>query len=344
MVGQKGKRETWKMSTPQFNAWRVHHTSGRYRPKLDTLRLDDLLPGEVTIKAEYSSLNYKDALALAGNAKIMRHFPLVAGIDVAGTVETSLDPRYRGGDPVLVTGCGLGEDTDGGFSGFVRTAGDNVIPIPAPLDTRSAMQLGTAGFTAGLALHRMSENGQRPTSGPIAVTGATGGAGSCAIALFSKKGYRVVGITRKSHAHSWLKELGACEVLDPNQSDMGRRPLQTPRYSGAVDTVGGELLPRLLSVVDWWGNIATIGNAAGHQFVASIYPLILRGVSLLGINSVAVPRDLRLRIWSMLASTISLDTLNQIAPRETPLTEVLDFIEPMLSGNAAPGRIIVRVS
>lgn len=341
MVGKEGKEG---MNTAQFNAWRVHNKSGLLRAQLDTLCLSDLLPGEVTIRAEYSCLNYKDALALDGHTKIMRHFPLVGGIDVAGRVENSLDPRYHVGDPVLVTGCGLGEETDGGFAEFVKTAGDNVIPIPAPLDTRSAMQLGTAGFTAGLALHRMAENGQRPTSGPIAVTGATGGAGSCAVALFSKKGYRVVGITRKSHAHQWLRDLGACEVLDPNQSDMGRRPLQTPRYSGAVDTVGGELLPRLLSVVDWWGNIATIGNAAGHQFVASIYPLILRGVSILGINSVAVPRDLRVTIWAMLASTISSQTLNQIAPREISLEQLLDFVKPMLSGTAEPGRVIVKVS
>ncbi len=331
------------MSSTPFHAWRVHRNAGRIEPRYELLSLHDLGPGEVLIRAEYSSLNYKDALALSGRGKILRHFPLIAGIDVAGRIESSTDPRFKPGDHVLVTGCGLGEETDGGFSAFVRIAGEYVIPLPNGLDTRSAMQIGTAGFTAALACYRMETNGQQPTAGPIAVTGASGGAGSLAVAYFSRRGYRVVAFSSKPSAHDWLRGLGAREVIAPGDSDMGARPLESAHYAGAVDTVGGELLPRLLAVTDWWGNIAAIGNAGGDTFTASVYPFILRGVSLLGINSMATPRPLRIKTWENLARTLDRDLLDRIAGREIALADIMDSIEPMLAGRAQPGRTVVRI-
>lgn len=331
------------MNSTHFQAWRIHRNAGRIEPRFESLSLHDLGPGEVVIRAEYSSLNYKDALALSGRGKILRHFPLIAGIDVAGRVESSTDPRFKPGDRVLVTGSGLGEETDGGFSAFVRVTGEYVIPLPDGLDARSAMQLGTAGFTAALACHRMETNGQRPTAGPIAVTGASGGTGSLAVAYFSRRDYRVIAFSSKPSAHDWLRALGAREVIAPKDSDMGAHPLESARYAGAVDTVGGELLSRLLAVIDWWGNVAAIGNAGGDTFTASAYPFILRGVSLIGINSMGTPRPLRIKIWENLARTLDQSLLDRIAGREIALADIMDSIEPMLAGRAQPGRVLVHI-
>ncbi len=331
------------MNAARFPAWRVHRDGDTIEARLEKLALADLAPGSVTIHAEYSGLNYKDALALSGRGKIMRRFPLVAGIDVAGRVEASEDARYKPGAPVLVTGCGLGEKTDGGFADYVRVDGEYVIPIPAGLDTRSAMQLGTAGFTAALAIHRMETNGQHAGDGPVAVTGASGGVGSLAVAMLAGRGYRVVAMSAKAQAKPWLEALGAAEVLDPRGADFGTRPLESARYAGVVDTVGGELLARLLPVVDWWGNVAAIGNAGGADFKTSVYPFILRGVNLLGINSMATPRALRETIWQRLAADLLPAALNDIGAQEVALAAVMDAVVPMLERRAPPGRTLVRI-
>ncbi|MGH8225432.1 MAG: YhdH/YhfP family quinone oxidoreductase [Gammaproteobacteria bacterium] len=331
------------MNEARFDAWRVHRDGETIEARFEKLALKDLAPGAVTICAEYSSLNYKDALALSGKGKIMRRFPLVAGIDVAGRVEASADERYQPGAPVLVTGCGLGEATDGGFAGRVRVDGDSVIPIPDALDARSAMQLGTAGFTAALAIHRMEMNGLHAGDGAVAVTGASGGVGSLAVAMLAGRGYRVVAMSAKAEAKPWLEALGATEVFDPRGVDFGTKPLESARYAGAVDTVGGDLLARLLPVIDWRGSVAAIGNAGGAEFKTSVYPFILRGVNLLGINSMATPRALRETIWQRLAADLLPAKLNDIAAQEVALADVMDAVAPMLEGHGPLGRTLIRI-
>lgn len=325
-----------------FPAWRVHRRDGAIEARYEELALDDLCPGTVTIRAEYSGLNYKDALALSGQGRIMRRFPLVAGIDVAGRVAVSQDPRFQPGEEVLVTGSGLGESSDGGFAGCVRVDAEHVIHMPKGLDTRAAMQLGTAGFTAALAIHRMEHNGQKP-GGAVAVTGASGGVGSLAVAMLAQCGYQVVAFSAKGDAHEWLRGLGAAEVLDPHTEAFGQKPLESVRFAGAVDTVGGELLARLFPVVDWWGNVAAIGNAGGAEFSTTVYPFILRGINLLGINSAATPRDLRERVWRRLADDLHPKHLDAIAGNEIALPEAMDAVAPMLAGRAPRGRTLIRI-
>ncbi len=331
------------MSSP-FKAWRVHKKDGHVEARYETLELDDLGAGTVTIEAEYSSLNYKDALALTGKGKIMHDFPLVAGIDVAGHVCDTDDPRFSGGDQVLVTGCGIGENTDGGLSEYVRVAAEHVIPIPDGLTPRTAMQLGTAGFTVGLALERLEQNGQRPGTGPIAVTGASGGVGALAVAMLAQTGYHVVAFTNKRKAHDWLRELGAAEILDTSSEKFGKHALESARFAGAIDTVGGDLLARLLTVIDWWGNVASIGNASGASFTTTVYPFILRGISLLGINSMATPRPLRDKIWQRLATDLRPAKLNRIASREIQLEDVMGAAEALIAGRGPLGRTLIRIS
>lgn len=327
-----------------FHAWRVHRHDGEMEARFEDVKLSDLCPGTVTIRAEYSGLNYKDALALSGRGRIMHRFPLIAGIDVAGRVHASHDPRFTPGMPVLVTGCGLGEDTDGGFAGCVTVNAEHVIPIPKGLDTRRAMQLGTAGFTAALAIHRMQANGQKPDGGAIAVTGASGGVGSLAVAMLAQCGCDVVAYTGKAEAHDWLRDLGAVEVRDPAEDDFGERPLESARFAGAVDTVGGELLARLLPVIDWWGNVAAIGNAGGASFTTTVYPFILRGVNLLGINSMATPRPLRKTIWERLADDLLPDKLDAIAASEIALPDAMDAVEALIERRGPLGRTLIRIA
>lgn len=331
------------MGSAQFKAWRVHKHGGAIEAKLDTIGESDLGAGTVTIKADYSSLNYKDALALTGQGKIMHRFPLVAGIDVAGRVADSDDPRFSNGDPVLVTGCGLGEDVDGGFAEYVRVAAEHVIPIPKGLDPRSAMQLGTAGFTVGLAIQRLEHNGLRPGRGPVAITGASGGVGALAVAMLAQCGYHVVALTSGADVHDWLRDLGAAEVLDSREPGFGERALESARYAGAIDSVGGDVLARMLPVIDWWGSVAVIGNAGGAEFTSTVYPFILRGISLLGVNSVATPRPLRKQVWTRLANELRPDKLDVIAAHEIALDDIMEAAEALIAGRGPRGRTLIRI-
>jgi acrylyl-CoA reductase (NADPH) len=325
-----------------FKAFRIHSEGGKIAARFESLTLDDLAAGEVVIRVACSDINYKDALAATGAGRILRRYPLVGGIDLAGTVETSSDARYRPGDAVLVTGCGLSETHDGGYAQLARVPGDWVIPIPAGLDALSAMSIGTAGFTAGLAIHRMEQNGQSPDGGPIVVTGASGGVGSVAIDMLSARGYRVIAVSGKPEAAAYLRELGASEVLDRKTLDLGSRPLENARFAGAIDNLGGEVLTWLTRTVDFWGNIASIGLAANAELKTTVMPFILRGVALLGINSSATRREWRLAVWQRIATDLRPRHLARIVTRTIAFEELPGAFPDYLAGSVT-GRTVVRI-
>jgi acrylyl-CoA reductase (NADPH) len=329
--------------TSQFKAFRIHSEGGRIAARFEPVTLDELAPGEVVIRVGYSDVNYKDALAATGAGKILRRYPLVGGIDLAGVVESSTDARYRSGDAVLVTGCGLSETHDGGYAQFARVPGDWVIPIPEGLDAFTAMALGTAGFTAALAIHRMELNGQSPTGGPIAVTGASGGVGSIAVDMLAARGYRVVAVSGKATAAPYLKELGAAEVLTRQDLELGSRPLETARFAGAIDNLGGEVLAWLTRSVDFWGNIASIGMAGSAELKTTVMPFILRGVNLLGINSSATRREWRLAVWKRIATDLRPRHLERIVTRTIAFDELPGAFPAYLDG-AVTGRTVVRIA
>ncbi len=326
----------------RFKAFRIHSEAGQIVARFEDLALDDLAPGDVVIRVTHSGINYKDALAATGAGKILRRYPLVGGIDLAGIVESSGDARFAPGSPVLVTGCGLSETHDGGYAQFARVPGDWVIPMPHGLDAFTAMAVGTAGFTAALAIHRMEQNGQDPAGGPIAVTGASGGVGSLAIDMLSARGYRVVAVSGKAQAVPYLKDLGAGEVLLRDTLDLGSRPLENARFGGAIDNLGGEVLTWLTRTVDFWGNIASIGLASGAGLSTTVMPFILRGVALLGINSSATRREWRLAVWQRIATDLRPRHLGRI------VTRTIDFAElpaafPAYLAAGVTGRTVVRI-
>jgi acrylyl-CoA reductase (NADPH) len=325
-----------------FKAFRIHSEGGRIAARFESVTLDDLAPGEVVIRVACSDINYKDALAATGAGKILRRYPLVGGIDLAGTVESSSDGRYRPGDAVLVTGCGLSETHDGGYAQFARVQGDWVIPMPEGLDPLTAMSIGTAGFTAGLAIHRMEQNGQTPAQGPIVVTGATGGVGSLAIDMLCTRGYRVIAVSGKAEAAGYLRELGASEVLDRRTLDLGSRPLENARFAGAIDNLGGEVLTWLTRTVDFWGNIASIGLAANAELKTTVMPFILRGVALLGINSSATRREWRLAVWQRIATDLRPRHLARIVTRTIGFDELPGAFPDYLAGKVT-GRTVVKI-
>jgi NADPH2:quinone reductase len=326
----------------RFKAFRIHSEGGKIVARFDELALDDLSPGDVVIRVTHSGINYKDALAATGAGKILRRYPLVGGIDLAGIVESSGDARFAPGSTVLVTGCGLSETHDGGYAQFARVPGDWVIPMPPGLDAFTAMALGTAGFTAALAIHRMEQNGQEPGGGPIAVTGASGGVGSLAIDMLSARGYRVVAVSGKADAAPYLQELGASEVLPRAGLDLGSRPLENARFGGAIDNLGGETLTWLTRTVDFWGNIASIGLASGAAFSTTVMPFILRGVALLGINSSATRREWRLAVWQRIATDLRPRHIERIVTRTIELGE-LPAAFPAYLAAGITGRTVVRI-
>ncbi len=304
---------------------------------------DSIGAGEVLIKVHYSGINYKDALAVTGRGKIARRLPLVAGIDLAGEVVASDDPDYAPGTLVLANGCGLGETHDGGFAEFARLPSDWVIPLPEGLSLREAMILGTAGFTAALALHRMEVNGQNPAMGPLVVTGATGGVGAFAARLAMKAGYEVVAVSGRVPLHDWLRRLGITQVVTPEALSLSDAPLQTARFGGVIDNVGGPLLAKLISSVQLWGNVASIGLAASAELSTTVFPFILRGVSLLGVSSANCPMVLRHALWERLAEDWKLDNLEQHVVKEVSLAEVPEAAEQLLA-RKLKGRVLVRVT
>jgi acrylyl-CoA reductase (NADPH) len=330
------------MSVPaSFEAFRVHNDTDGYRSGIEEISLDDLAPGEVVIRAEYSSVNYKDALAGTGKGKILRRFPLVGGIDVAGRVVASTDPRYREGDAVLATGSGLSETRDGGYSRYARLESQWTIALPSGLSLRESMILGTAGFTAALALFRMRENRQVPELGPLAVTGASGGVGSLAVDIFSRAGFEVHAISGKTEHADYLKSIGASEVLG-RDALATTRPLETARFGGGLDNVGGPMLASLLAQTVPYGNVASAGLAASADLDATVMPLIIRGVSLLGVASAGTARDIREQVWQHLAGDWKPRHLERICMREVTLEQLPEVFGTMLAGGSL-GRTLVRL-
>ena len=330
------------MSTT-FRTFRIHNDNTGYRAGIESMHTDDLTPGEVLVKVAYSSVNYKDALAGAGKGKILRRFPLNGGIDVAGYVAASTDPAFKEGDQVLCTGCGLSGMRDGGYAEYARLESKWTIPLPAGLTLRESMALGTAGFTAALALFQMKRNGQTPEMGPIVVTGATGGLGSLAIDILTRAGFEAHAITGKLDHFDYLIGLGAQQCIARKELYWGQRPLEAAHWAGAIDSVGGDMLSGLTRVIKPYGIIAICGNAGGIELATTVMPFILRGVSLLGVGSSGTARDIRDRIWEHLAGDWKPLHLDKIANREATLEELPGVFATLLEGGAV-GRTVVRVA
>ena len=325
-----------------FRAFRIHDDSQGYRSAVEEVSINDLVEGDVTIRVQWSSINYKDALAATGKGKIFKRYPMAGGIDVAGTVVESTSDLFQAGDEVLANGSGLGEDRDGGFAEYLNLQSDWVVPLPPGLSAREAMGLGTAGFTAAMCLHRMEANGQKPENGPIVVTGASGGVGTIAIDLLTHAGYEVHAITGKVAEFDWLENLGATQCISRHDLHWGQRPLEKAIWAGCIDNVGGDMLAGISRVINLWGNIACCGMAGGHGLNTTVFPLILRGVSFLGVSSSNCPIDTRKMLWDRLANEWKPPHLNEIIRQEVPLDGMDSVFNGMMEGKSI-GRTVVNV-
>ena len=324
-----------------FNAYRIFEENGKSIGRFVELSLDDLDPGEVVIRSHFSGVNYKDALAATGAGKVVRRFPCVGGVDVSGVVESSQDTRFKAGDKVLVTGYDMGVAHDGGFAEYVRVPADWVVPLPAELSLFEAMVLGTAGFTAALAIHRLEQNELTPDKGKVVVTGATGGVSSLAIRMLSQLGYQVVAMTSKASEQEYLRSLGASEILLRSDIDWaGKRPMERAQWAGALDSVGGDTLAWLTKSMQQNGAIASFGNAGGLELHTSIFPFILRGIKLLGVDSAATQMPLRKQMWQRLAGDLCIDGYDQIAHR-IALSDLPEVCAKLIA-NTAHGRSVVE--
>jgi putative YhdH/YhfP family quinone oxidoreductase len=325
-----------------FKAYRTFDDNGVVSSHFVNTSIDELDPGDVVVRTKYSTINYKDALSHNGTGKIMRKFPTIAGIDMAGTVEASGDARFRKGDKVIVHGYDMGVAHDGGYAEHVRVPADWVVRRPESMTAFDAMTLGTAGYTAGLAIHLMEHNGLKPENGPVAVTGATGGVGSVAIEILAKLGYHVVAITGKGEESDYLRGIGAKEVVLRQSLDLTKvKPLDRATFAGAIDNLGGDILSWLLSVQKIGGNVASVGLAASHKLNTTVMPFILRGVNLLGINSSETPMPLRQTIWNKLAVEWRPDRVHDQV-RTIDFDELPTHFDPYLKG-LVRGRTVVRI-
>ena len=327
----------------KFKAYRIREVDKKIVARFEELALEDLDQGEVVVRVAYSSVNYKDALAATGAGKIIRRFPCVGGIDLAGTVTESIDPRFKRGDAVICTSYDLGVAHDGGYAEYARIPADWAVPMPKGMSLFEAMALGTAGYTAGLAVTRMEANGLKPANGPVIVSGATGGVGSIAIDILSRLGYHVVALTGKDGETDYLRKLGAKEVLSRKSLDLSKiKPLDKATWAGAIDNLGGEVLAWMASTMMQDGTIASIGLAASMNLNTTVAPFILRGVSLLGIDSGSTPMPLRREIWGRLASDMRPQHLKEMT-RTIPFDELARAFDGLLKG-AARGRIVVDLT
>jgi len=326
-----------------FTAFRIHKDGKGVKAGFEQLMIDDLTEGEVVIKVSYSGINYKDALAATGKGRILRSYPLNGGVDLAGRVVQSQVDALVEGDSVLVCGCGLSETVDGGFAEYARVPGCCVVKMPDGLDEYEAMIIGTAGFTAGLAVQRMEDNGQAPDMGPILITGATGGVGSLAINMFSQLGYEVVALSGKTDQDNYLASLGASHCIDRNTLNMGEKPMEKALWAGAVDTLGGQTLSWLTRVIKPWGSIASIGLAQGWNVETTVMPFILRGVSILGINSIEMPTAVREKVWTRLGADLKPTRLNHIVAKTIAFSELPGVFDEYMQARVV-GRTVVRIA
>ena len=301
----------------------------------------ELMDGDVTVRVEWSALNYKDGLAVTGKAPVVRRFPMIAGVDLAGTVEQSSHPLWKVGDRVICTGWGMGETHLGAYAEKARVKGDWLVRLPEGMSTREAMAIGTAGFTAMLSVLALEKHGLTPKHGPVVVTGAAGGVGSVATAVLSKLGFHVIASTGRLSEADYLKGLGAAEVIDRSELSGPAKPLSKERWAGGVDSVGSTTLANVLSMTKYAGAIAACGLAAGMDLPTSVAPFILRGVCLLGIDSVMCPIEVRKTAWSRLASDLDRTKLTEIT-HEIGLDQVIDAGAKILAGQVR-GRIVVKI-
>ncbi|HET6591516.1 MAG TPA: oxidoreductase [Xanthomonadales bacterium] len=325
-----------------FRSFRIHEGAEDHRSGIEAVSLDDLAEGDVTIRVAWSGINYKDALAATGKGRILRRSPLTGGIDVAGTVVASANEEFQPGDQVLANGSGLSETRDGGYSEYLRLPAGILVRLPAGMTPREAMGLGTAGFTAALCLHRMEANGQHPGMGPIVVTGASGGVGAVAVDLLTATGYEVHAITGKIDEFEWLEHLGARQCISRHDLYWGQKPLERATWAGCIDNVGGDMLAGISRVIDLWGNIACCGMAGGHGLHTTVFPMILRGVSLLGISSSNCPIALRRTLWERLGADWKPPHLDEIIRNEVALDAMAPVFEQMIEGRSR-GRTVVRI-
>jgi NADPH2:quinone reductase len=327
----------------RFRAFRIDEQDGRIVAGFKILSIDDLTDGNVVVRVSHSTINYKDALAATGTARILRRYPLNGGIDLAGVVVSSEDAEFQPGTAVLVNGCGLSETVDGGYSEYARLSSKSLVPMPEGITAVEAMQIGTAGYTAALAIHRMEQNGQTPDLGPIVVTGATGGVGSIAIDMLAGRGYDVVAVTGKAAEEAYLREIGATRILLRDQVEPGKRPMEKAEWAGAIDNLGGDYLAWLTRTTGYGGNIASIGLAASPALNTTVLPFILRAVCLLGINSVDTPHDLRRAVWTRIGTDLKPRHLATIGHRTISFDELPDAFQAYIDGSVT-GRTVVVIN
>ncbi len=304
------------------------------------LAANELPEGDVLVNIDYSSLNFKDGLAVTGAGRIVHQFPMVPGIDLAGTVAESDNPDYKPGDPVVLTGWSVGERYWGGYAQQMRLQSKWLVPLADGLTSRQTMVIGTAGLTSMLCVMRLQEGGLKPEDGPVLVTGATGGVGSIVVALLAKNGFEVVAVSGKADSADYLKSLGASEVLPRSEFEEKARPLDKSRWAGAVDTVGGDILAKVLSQMHYNGRVATVGLAASHALNTTVMPFILRGVDLLGVDSVMIPYERRVQAWNRLANELPKEIMDQVA-EEVSLEQVPEYAQGIIEGKIR-GRVLVN--
>ena len=326
-----------------FKIFRIHETDGKTRAGFEQAHLEDLDAGEVVVKVAYSSVNYKDALAATGAGKVIRRFPCVGGIDLSGTVVESSDTRFAKGDAVIATSFDLGVSHDGGYAEYARIPADWLVRAPRGMSLKHAMVIGTAGYTAALGVARMEHNGLAPQNGPVVVNGATGGVGSVAIDILAQRGYRVTALTGKDSEADYLRRIGASEVMLRSSIDVAKiRPLDKALWAGGVDNLGGDTLAWMLSTMQQSATVASIGLAANHAWKASVMPFILRGVSLLGIDSGYTPNPQRQQIWDRLADDLKPAHLDDMV-RVIPFSQLPDVFQDFLDARVR-GRIVVDIN
>jgi acrylyl-CoA reductase (NADPH) len=326
-----------------FHALIATQTDGKFAASLEQIEKTALPPGEVLVRVAYSSLNYKDGLAVSGKPGVIRKFPMVPGVDFAGIVEESASTAFKPGDSVVVTGCGTSETLWGGYAQYARIDSEFVVPLPAGMTLAQSMGLGTAGFTAMQSIMALERHGLKPGGREVLVTGAAGGVGSVAIALLANLGYKAVGSSGRLEQHEYLKSLGASEIIDRAAlAAPSKRPLDAERWAAAIDNVGGDALSGLLRSVALGGSVASCGLAGGAAFSTTVFPFILRGVTLIGIDSSRVPNAERRAIWARLMKDLPMETLDRIIAIE-PLSKIFELGEKILAGQTR-GRIVIDVN